>query len=42
MIQVRQEDSLMLDRYLLSEAQLERIKPYFPYPMADRVSATVA
>jgi hypothetical protein len=30
MIQVGQEDPLMSDQYLLSEAQLERIKPYFP------------
>jgi transposase len=30
MIQVGQEDPLISDQYCLSEAQLERIKPYFP------------
>ena len=32
----------MSDQYWLSEAQLERIKPYFPNRVADRVSTTVA
>ena len=32
----------MSDQYWLSEAQLERIKPHFRYPMADRVSTSVA
>ena len=29
-IQAQQEDLLMSDHYWLSQAQLERIKPYFP------------